>query len=664
MEILTENMSKVAVKESVDEEKNDGDAGNVVVPESPQLLKKQVEGSKSASITTISEKILRTSSHPLDFDVTLSHFRNKNTQSCNIEMKRLIRHISSKKMFFQEISFFDSLLGDREISAVVKLLKISPHLKKLDLSYNRFLIHGSRKIANCLSENGIANGKSCSLQTLILEGNQGIGPTGTAAFMSHIASNTCLTTLNIGTCQSCQFGWSFGIKNLAMCLNENKTLRNLDFSNNRISINQFDHRVVFENVCKSLKKSNIQNISFRQNNLNERGALLIANAIAENDSIESIDLSQCSIDHNGALGLSAAIVQRQTSKYPINALNLTGNIFFANDDALKALSTAMFTTRNGIRKLTLGGGNGRINNLNLNIGGGNEYHGDNAYYLNNQRFATTDHIHNFMQVEVQGNGMVQPVKTGLHHLIDALSLINESCTYTKILTLQGIDFQDSLSFRKLCNLLKPMNDVNANTGLKNNFKDEIQKSDKGNDIRRRRLIPYHDWDKRTLLQLEELHLDNTNLHENDFEALYDAIKINPLTKYRNSNLKKIYIDRRDYTKNIKNDYIKEELLKPVIIGYIPVDTSIIYCLINVLNRITIERKIEAFALPSELVIHIMKFLCTCEYRTVEVVGDIVEEEENNDGGEVNEDEEENANPFEGYLEGDGLFTNQRRQTSM
>ena len=132
MEILTENMSKVAVKENVNEEKNDGDTGNVV-PESPQLLKKQVERSKSASISTISEKILRTSSHPLDFHETLSYFRNKNTQSCNIEMKRLIRHISSKKMFFQEITFFDSLLGDREISAVVKLLKISPHLKKLDL---------------------------------------------------------------------------------------------------------------------------------------------------------------------------------------------------------------------------------------------------------------------------------------------------------------------------------------------------------------------------------------------------------------------------------------------------------------------------------------------------------------------------------------------------
>ena len=104
------------------------------------------------------------------------------------------------------------------------------------------------------------------------------------------------------------------------------------------------------------------------------------------------------------------------------------------------------------------------------------------------------------------------------------------------------------------------------TSIQNSFKDEIQKkSDKGNDIRRRRLIPYHDWDKRTLLQLEELHLDNTNLHENDFEALYDAIKINPLTKYRNSNLKKIYIDRRDYTKNIKNDYIKEEARREAIL---------------------------------------------------------------------------------------------------
>ena len=33
---------------------------------------------------------------------------------------------------------------------------------------------------------------------------------------------------------------------------------------------------------------------------------------------------------------------------------------------------------------------------------------------------------------------------------------------------------------------------------------------------RRRLVPYYDWDKRTMLQLEELHLDNTNLHESNF----------------------------------------------------------------------------------------------------------------------------------------------------
>ena len=97
------------------------------------------------------------------------------------------------------------------------------------MSYNRFLVHGSRKIANCLSECGVANGKTCSLKTLNLEGNQGIGPTGTAAFMSHIATNTCLTDLNIGSCQACQFGWSFGIKNLVNVLEGEQKFEKVEF---------------------------------------------------------------------------------------------------------------------------------------------------------------------------------------------------------------------------------------------------------------------------------------------------------------------------------------------------------------------------------------------------------------------------------------------------
>jgi hypothetical protein len=604
------------------------------------------------------------------FDEIVCKFRNKNTQSCNIEMKRLIRHISSKKILLQDVSFFDSLLGDREISAVVKLLKISPHIKTLDLSYNRFLIHGSRKIANCLSENGIANGKYCSLETLVLKGNQGIGPTGTAAFMSHVASNTCLTSLNIGTCQACQFGWSFGLKNLAVCLNENKTLKTLDFSNNRICINQFDHCLVFENVCKALKRSTIQNISFSQNNLNVRGGALIADAIANNESIVSINLSQCNIEYNAALALSAAIVQRQTSNYPIHAIDLTRNIFFTNNNVLKALSLAMFTEKNGISNLSLGGGNGRINNLDLNITGGNEYHGDDMNNLENQRFAgftannnntVNNAIHRDNVVDWEGEEM----EDGMANMIHRLSLINESNKYTKVLILQGIDFHNNPSFRMLCSLLKPVEDVDRYNGKTCLNRRRIQPHDTTKNSARRRLVPYHDWDKRTILQLEELHLDNTNLHENDFELLYDAIKIDPLTNSRNSNLKKVYIDRRDYHKNIKNDFIKEELLKPIVIGFIPVDKNIIYCVLNVLNRLISVSNNDIFALPLEIIIYIMKYLCSCEYRTVELVGDIIVEEgggDNTERGTIENDDEQ-VNPFGGYMEGDGLFTSQRRQRS-
>ena len=42
----------------------------------------------------------------------------------------------------------------------------------------------------------------------------------------HIATNTCLTDLNNGSCQACQFGWSFGIKNLAMCFEGEQKFEN------------------------------------------------------------------------------------------------------------------------------------------------------------------------------------------------------------------------------------------------------------------------------------------------------------------------------------------------------------------------------------------------------------------------------------------------------
>ena len=476
-----------------------------------------------------------------DFSRILSKFRNKNTQSCNIEMKPLLKRIISKKMQFKEVSFFDSL-GDRNCCCGEVVKDIS-QLEKLDLSYNRFLVHGSRKIANCLSECGVANGKTCSLTTLNLEGNQGIGPTGTAAFMSHIATNTCLTDLNIGSCQACQFGWSFGIKNLAMCLKENKTLKSLNFSNNRISINQFDHYQIFADICDALKQSNIQQISFSHNNLHERGGTLIANAVAESITITSLALSNCNIEFNAALALSAAIVIRQTSNYPIDTLDLTRNSFFANDNALKAISGAIFTKGQSIRKLLLGGGNGHVDNLNLNLGG-NEYHANDIFNQNTHRFSMSRSL--------------QAENNGLMCLVRNLSSINEKHSYTEALTLQGIDFHNNEAFKYLCSLLKPIDTLNS--AKVNQTTVQLSRDHALRSKLRRRLLPQNNWDARTTLQLKELHLCNTDLQEAELDLLYDAIRVSPFTQHRNCNLERVFIDRKDFVR-IKDDFSQTEIAK-------------------------------------------------------------------------------------------------------
>ena len=576
-----------------------------------------------------------------DFSEILSKFRNKNTQSCNIEMKPMLKRIISKQMRFKEVSFFDSLLGDREIAAVVKLLKISPQLEKLDLSYNRFLVHGSRKIANCLSAEGIANGKICSLTTLNLEGNQGIGPTGTAAFMSHIATNTCLTELNIGSCQACQFGWSFGIKNLAICLKENKTLKSLNFSNNRISINQFDHYQIFSGICDALRQSNIQEVSFSHNNLHERGGTLIAHAIAESTTITSLSLSDCNIEFNAALALSASIVMRQTSNYPIDTLDLTRNSFFAQNDALKAISGAIFTKGQSIRQLRLGGGNGHVDNLNLNLGRGNEYHADDIFNQNTHRFVVSPDL------PTEDNALMCVVRN--------LSSRNEKHSYTEILTLQGIDFHNNEAFRYLCSLLKPIDTLNRAGSLPSQSV-QLPKDDALRLNLSRRLLPQNDWNACTTLQLKELHLCNTNLQETDLELLYDAIRANPFTQHRNCNLEKVFIDRKDFVR-IKDDFLKQKLLEKVVIGYEPVSKEVLFAFLGVLDRFVKRRKQDTFALPVDLILHIMRYLCTCRYRVVELVGELIEVDEEVDRpARVNQDNLV-------FTEGDGLFTAQRSAAS-
>ena len=139
--------------------------------------------------------------------------------------------------------------------------------------------------------------------------------------------------------------------------------------------------------------------------------------------------------------------------------------------------------------------------------------------------------------------------------------------------------------------------------------------------------------------------------------MYDAIRVSPFTQHRNCNLEKVFIDRKDFVR-IKDDFLKQKLLEKVVIGYErPVRKEVLFAFLGVLNRLVKRMRQETFALPLDLILHIMRYLCSCKYRTVELVGELVEVEEEVDRpARINQDNLV-------FTEGDGLFTAQRRASA-
>ena len=92
------------------------------------------------------------------------------------------------------------------------------------------------------------------------------------------------------------------------------------------------------------------------------------------------------------------------------------------------------------------------------------------------------------------------------------------------------------------------------------------------------------------------------------------------------------------------------MLEKVVIGYEPVRKEVLFAFLGVLNRLEKRMRQETFALPLDLILHIMRYLCSCKYRTVELVGELVEVEEEVDRpARINQDNLV-------FTEGDGLFT--------
>jgi Leucine-rich repeat (LRR) protein len=496
-----------------------------------------------------------------DFLLELSKFKNRNTQSCNIELKKFVRHVRSKRYFgFQSVTLKDSLMSDREVPYICQLLKHCKALKQVDLSFNRFLVPGSRKLASCFGENGFANGNSCSVRQLNLQGNQGIGPTGTAAWMTNIAQNTCLRELNVENCQACQFGWSFGMREATDMFLHNRTLEVLNLSDNRISCSQFDGLQIFEEFCEAIVRGpcSLKSLSLAKNNLGSTGAAILSESVLLSlESLVALDVSGCCVSMEGGFALANALNRRQHSQSPVHKLNIADNKI--GDDGMVALTHSLWSEMHAIQWLSCGG-----NDMSC---------------------------------------------IALDALLSGLSTRNTSGSFTKELQLKGEESvcQDGVGnnwMKRLAETLKPRR-VAASVGS-GMVPSEVSL-----------LTPENTWKRFTFNRLQKLNLENVRLHKLDVEILLDALKINPLDGLRNGNLEVLTIEKQSFYSLDECD--QQRLLELVPIDYVAVGKRTVIAFLCVLNH---KRALSnVYNLPHELVGNIMQFLCQTKCRKIILSGD-------------------------------------------
>ena len=483
-------------------------------------------------------------------------FRNKNTQSCNIDMKCLVRFVnkSPSKCFFHTISLRDSLMGDESVKYLCQLFKIVPSLRHVDFGLNRFLVPGSRKLSACFGLNGVANGGVCSVQSLNLEGNQGIGPIGMAAFMGQIAENTTLKSLHLGSCQACQFGWNFGMKETTEMIKKNITLESLDLSNNRIQTTQFDGADIFCDFCEALghETSAITHLSLAGNDLGHVGTRALFDALSgKAHQVTSLNVSNCRIGVEGANFAAISLTRRQTSAFnSMRHIDISNNDI--TDDAMVVLTHSLWADEIGVESFVCGG---------------------NPF-----------------------------VSHGAHAILDAM----RDCPSSALvhLDLSGASGLSGEWIARFSSFLQP----------------SLAAVGRSWSTRRKTvLVPSNRWHATTLTKLETIDLADTDITKDDVALLHRALQRDPESGVRNTCLKHLTLPREAC--ELMNELDRTHFLAPLPINYTPVENNTVVALLSVVRTLPADSM-----LPVELVGRILQFLCTCETRSVELVGEIPEDE--------------------------------------
>ena len=202
-----------------------------------------------------------------------------------------------------KLDLSDLELNDRHSGGLAKVLTgtvLQTKVTVLDVSNNRFLVPGARKLSSAIQH--------MSLHTLIISGNRGFGPVGCAA-VADAALVSGVTALSMRDTSLSQFHFDLGVKQTANLIRESTCLEYLDVSFNCLRPAQF--ALLCDGIRnRSAFNSKLRHLVLSGNPLGDEGIQLLSNAIravVEPNTLLNVAVDACNIGSKGAKVLAHLI---------------------------------------------------------------------------------------------------------------------------------------------------------------------------------------------------------------------------------------------------------------------------------------------------------------------------------------------------------------------
>ena len=222
-------------------------------------------------------------------------------------LDKCIQQLADSPSYLLDLDLSDLELNDRHTPTLSKLFthpKIATKIFSLDLSDNRFLIPGARKIASAI----LSPGKMTALKILNVSGNRSLGPYGCAVLFD-LAIEANIQKLFCSDTALSQFHFDLGVKQAANLIQSSTALEYLDLSFNDLRPLQF--KIICVGILNRGKTSNLIHLDLSGNPVGCLGMEMLASSIrartVEQSKLRILTLDHCNIKAEGMKILAALI---------------------------------------------------------------------------------------------------------------------------------------------------------------------------------------------------------------------------------------------------------------------------------------------------------------------------------------------------------------------